>query len=470
MSRQSFDVKIWDIRVNKGKRKTTYTVRWVVGGQELQDTFATRKLAESFRAKLTTAAREGEPFEVESGLPLNMAREKARRSWYDHACAFVDMKWPHASPRHRKSIADALATVTPALLSTTRGMPNTKEFRHVLYTWSFNTGARAGKPSEDVARVLRWVETNTVDLADMADPKVIRKALDGLALTQQGKAAAPTTIARKRAVFYGALRYAVELGYFDANPIDRVQWTTPKSTEEIDRRVVVNPSQARELLAAVRKGAPTLEAFYACLYYAALRPAEALHLRDTDCKLPDEGNDDRWGELLLTGSTQLVGVAWGDSGNSQEDQGLKHRATTATRVVPACPELVSILRHHLATYGTGKDGRLFVPRVGKFGKPLAGASDTAVSVTTYTRVWREARTAALKGDAAKPLARRPYDLRHACVSLWLNAGVPATQVAEWAGHSVAVLLRVYAKCIYGQEEAARLRIQAALGPEDDQAA
>lgn len=61
-----------------------------------------------------------------------------------------------------------------------------------------------------------------------------------------------------------------------------------------------------------------------------------------------------------------------------------------------------------------------------------------------------------------PLAKRPYDLRHACVSTWLNAGVPATQVAEWAGHSVEVLMRVYAKCVYGQEEAARNRIEAAL--------
>jgi len=60
------------------------------------------------------------------------------------------------------------------------------------------------------------------------------------------------------------------------------------------------------------------------------------------------------------------------------------------------------------------------------------------------------------------LARRPYDLRHAAVSLWLNAGVPATQVAEWAGHSVNVLLRVYAKCIYGQDEAVRQRVQVAL--------
>jgi hypothetical protein len=29
-----------------------------------------------------------------------------------------------------------------------------------------------------------------------------------------------------------------------------------------------------------------------------------------------------------------------------------------------------------------------------------------------------------------PLADRPYSLRHAAVSLWLNAGVPVTEVAS----------------------------------------
>jgi hypothetical protein len=58
------------------------------------------------------------------------------------------------------------------------------------------------------------------------------------------------------------------------------------------------------------------------------------------------------------------------------------------------------------------------------------------------------------------MGSRPRSSRaqHAAVSLWLNAGVPATQVAEWAGHSVHVLLKVYAKCIEGQDEAARQRI------------
>jgi integrase len=63
--------------------------------------------------------------------------------------------------------------------------------------------------------------------------------------------------------------------------------------------------------------------------------------------------------------------------------------------------------------------------------------------------------------------RRPYDLRHAAVSTWLNAGVPAPQVAEWAGHSVDVLLRVYARCIYGQQYEAKRRIEEATRPRDD---
>lgn len=56
----------------------------------------------------------------------------------------------------------------------------------------------------------------------------------------------------------------------------------------------------------------------------------------------------------------------------------------------------------------------------------------------------------------------PYDLRHAGVSLWLNAGVPAPEVAERAGHSVDVLLKVYAKCIDGQTDVVNQRIEAAL--------
>ena len=82
-------------------------------------------------------------------------------------------------------------------------------------------------------------------------------------------------------------------------------------------------------------------------------------------------------------------------------------------------------------------------------------------------VSRPETTPISEAQQRSPLAKVPYHLRHAAVSLWLNAGVPATQVAEWAGHSVNVLLKVYAKCIDGQDEAARRRIEAALRTDQD---
>jgi integrase len=85
----------------------------------------------------------------------------------------------------------------------------------------------------------------------------------------------------------------------------------------------------------------------------------------------------------------------------------------------------------------------------------------------YNEVWTEARKQALTPvQQRSPLGRRPYDLRHAAVSLWLNSGVPATEVARRAGHGIAVLLKIYAHCIGGQADAANQRITDALGIQD----
>lgn len=463
----TYDVRIWGIREHKGKdratgkERRTYRVRWLVAREQFGQSFQTRALAESFRSKLVIAQREGVAFDEPTGLPEPMAREINSRTWYEHAIAFVDMKWPRAAAKHRRSIAEALATVTPALLATDRGAPPADDMRRALYAWAFNKSRRdAGPPPDDIASTVKWLEANTVKLTGLSDAALARKALDLLATRKDGKPAAANTLARKRAVFYGALRYAVELRLLDSHPMDHVQWIAPKSTDEVDRRSVVNPNQARTLLQAVQdhEHDKRLHAFFACMYYAALRPAEALHLRIHDCELPKKG----WGWLHLTGSTQHVGEGWGDSGSVREDLSLKHRGESAVRDVPAAPELVAALRWHVAEFGHAKDGRLFVSQAYPYGP---------VSLNTYARAWRQARKTALTPpQQASPLAKVPYHLRHAAVSLWLNAGVPATQVAEWAGHSVHVLLKVYAKCIDGQEEAARKRIEAALKDEDDEAA
>ena len=313
-----------------------------------------------------------------------------------------------------------------------------------------------GRPP-DVARMLRWLESVSVPLIALEDEDRVELALTALALRLDGKAAAATVARRKRAVFYNVLDMAsTGKGHvLAANPLNTMKWKPPDAAEKVDRRVVANPHQVRELLAALsyvggldRDRGRRLVAMFACMYYAALRPAEAVNLRKAECELPTAG----WGRLYVARTTPEVGKRYTDSGELHDEKGLKHRPDDEVRPVPIPPELVVILRWHLEEFGTAPDGRLF--------RQLGGG---VVNSSTYTQVWKAARALALTPDqVASPLAARPYDLRHAAVSLWLNAGVPPTTIANRAGHSVDVLLRVYANYIDGDEEIANQRITSAL--------
>jgi integrase len=64
--------------------------------------------------------------------------------------------------------------------------------------------------------------------------------------------------------------------------------------------------------------------------------------------------------------------------------------------------------------------------------------------------WQTVRAASLTPEQlASPLMKRPYDLRHSGVTWRLNSGVPAAEVAAWAGHSVEMLMRICARCVAG---------------------
>ncbi|WP_043183472.1 integrase [Streptomyces sp. NRRL F-5123] len=125
--------------------------------------------------------------------------------------------------------------------------------------------------------------------------------------------------------------------------------------------------------------------------------------------------------------------------------------------MPIPPPLVRLLREHVAEFGTADDGRLFQSEYGN-----------VVAASSYSRIWKRGRELGLlPAQASSVMAARPYDLRHAGVSLWLNSGVPAPEVAARAGHSVDVLLRIYAKCVDGQEAEMNNRIVLGLGEEDE---
>jgi integrase len=377
----SHDVQFWKLAhlPRKKGRKRIHGVRWVVAGKSFSKWFEYEAQADSYRSKLIRAARQGEGFDIETGMPESTAREQQAVTWFDLACRFVDLKWPHVAAKSRTSIADALATVTPVMVTTARGRPEPKTLRAVLYRWAFHKANRENlQLSEPEAAALAWVKDHSLKVVALDEKErrsaLIRRALDTIALTMDGRPAAATTIARKRAVFYGVINYAVELDILPANPINKVTWKAPEVAEEIDRRVVARPRQVRDLLAAVGEISPELTAFFGCLYYGCMRPGEAIFLRKADCvSLPGSG----WGLLLLTGSAPRVGSQWTDSGSTHDERHLKHRARKTTRPVPIPPELVHLLRAHLDRFGTDPDGRLF-----------RGARGSLLSESSYGRIWQ----------------------------------------------------------------------------------
>jgi integrase len=453
----SYDVRFWDIRKLGNGGTARFRVRWAVDGREHCKSFKARPLADGFLDGLKDAVRERRPFNPRTGLPDAETIEEEMITWYEHARAYAEAKWPNLAPVSRRSVAEALVTVTIALTAKEPGAPEGKVLRQALFAWAFNPATRDTDPPPEIAAALDWAERASLPVAELEDTATVRLALAACARNLTGKPAAGSTQRRKRSVFYNALGYAVEQGHLASNPVDRIQWTTPAVAQTVDRRVVVSPAQARDLLAAVRglsgRG-EHLEAFYACLYYAALRPSEAVMLRESDLHLPKNG----WGRIVLATSASRAGTAWTDHGTSRQERGLKHRADHETRTIPIPPDLVKLLRAHIKRYGTTTDGRIFQTARGGI------LQDSA-----YGTVWTEARKQTLTpAQCRSPLGRRPYDLRHAAVSLWLNSGVPATEVARRAGHGVAVLLKIYAHCIDGQADAANKRITDALGTQDTQ--
>lgn len=248
-------------------------------------------------------------------------------------------------------------------------------------------------------------------------------------------------------------------GYLDASPFKQVKKKRTAHDVSVDRRVVANPSQVRELLTALsyvgswrRARGRRLVAFFATLYYAGVRPAEAIGLRKDDCDLPEHG----WGLLTLSETRSTIGRRYTDSGEVHDRRGLKQRERDDVRPVPIPPHLVRTLRDHIEAFGTAPDGRLFRNERGG-----------VLGSTTYARAWKEARRLAFTPrQVASPLAGTAYDLRHAALSTWLNSGVDPTDVAERAGNSVEVLLKRYAKCLDGHRERNNKLIERALRIED----
>lgn len=453
---KSHDVRFWQIRPRKTAKGDSWTVRWTVAGREKSVTLARKAQAERHRARLMQAADRGEAFDTDSGLPDSMAREASVATWYQHACNFADARWPKLAAKGRISLVEGLIAVTPVLVTSQRGAPDADVVRQALRRWAFNPPRRGGPMPAGVEAALAWLAKASVPLAALAEPVVLARALDACGQKLNGSAASAEYYRRRRRVLYAALKHAVRHGSLSANPLDApdsADWKAPAVGHAVDRRRVPSPLQMRELLTAIgkvgRTQGPRLVALYGCMYYAMLRPSEAVSLRREECHLPATG----WGLIEFSETHSAAGRDWTDDGEVHQARAPKGGPKNAVRRVPIPPELVALLSEHIERFGTAPDGRLFQTYRGGIYQP-----------STLWRVLQAARPLAFtKAQLASPLARKPYDLRHAGISWRLNSGVPGPKVAEWAGHSVEILYRVYAHCLDDEDDRWYERMEIALG-------
>ena len=174
----------------------------------------------------------GLEFDPLTGVPAEWhIPEHVIVTWLEEATAYAVMKWPCLAAHSRASLAEALATVTPVLTRPgARNRPDQRELRTVLYQRAFSP-ARLADPGSPAAQVLDWAQRASLPVSCLSE------------------------------------------------------------SAALDPAIVASPDQVAELLDAVARTRPELTAFFGCLYYAALRPEEAVALSLIDCHLPSSG----WG-------------------------------------------------------------------------------------------------------------------------------------------------------------------------------
>jgi hypothetical protein len=119
-----------------------------------------------------------------------------------------------------------------------------------------------------------------------------------------------------------------------------------------------------------------------------------------------------------------AGKHWTNSGENRDRRHLNQRVRGESRTVPIPPPLTKLLNAHINAFGIGTGGRLFISERNKDELPVG----------TIHRIWR-----------------------------WTRGYVCAEEVAAWAGQSIEILLRIYAKRLEGEQATMRRRVGDALG-------
>jgi hypothetical protein len=298
----SYDLSFWAIE--KRDRPKPYRLRWSVAGRRppFSRSFLTAELAESFKAELRAAARRGEGFDEATGLPDSVLRRDRDITWYQHAQEYAATRWNRSAGNSRRSIVESLTCVTQVLTRDLRGRPDPRTLRAALRK-DLNQGREKSGLSAEESKAITWLKRASLPISALNDDEVVIDVLDALASRIDGTPAAPDYYARRFRVTRTCLSYAVRKKRIPKNPLLAANlpghWTPPKADDAVDPRSVGSPQLVADMLTiasyvGARQG-PRFAAFYGCMFYGLMRPAEVAQLTKAGCYLPDKG----WGALTF---------------------------------------------------------------------------------------------------------------------------------------------------------------------------
>ena len=356
----------------------------MTAGRARSRSFITRGRADSYRAEVIRAARKGLDFTRarRTGV-LGHVRPRHHSLAGPRSCLRCD-EMPLAAAHTRAGIADALATITPALLTPGPGRPLAAVLRTALYGHAFNAARAGTDPGPAATAALGWLRHRCLPLAALADPAVTRRALDapgpapgwdpGRGHDHHPQACRLPRLPQPR----GRTRTP------GSRPTGPHQLATAR-----DRPARQARGQRPPLLRCRRSwprspvSRPELTAFFGCLYYAALRPPKPSRCVPAPAPSPHAAG----GSSCTHGIFPRSARAWTGNGTPREPRGLKHRPEGAIRTVPIPPQLRPA---PLAPAGfrVRRDGRLFqAPAAARSAKASTAGSGTRPAPQPWPAGW-----------------------------------------------------------------------------------
>jgi integrase len=421
MSRPEPKIRVQNVTYRRGRGLPWY-LRWTVNGREHTETFETQEVALAYKARLFLAARDGERWNLASGLPT---------SWNKLSSLDVAALSRTYIKGRAKSLKDSSRASVGETLS--RFLVATTSKRATQLPVSYRALAKWIDGDEGSPELQAWIERWVPIMSDLDEDRlktVANRMIDGV----DGKQLGDWAIKRR---FSGAnkfLKFAASQGaVHEGAAIVRPE---RPAGPMVNRARVLYPSissfqRVLEALPSRNLGGRRWRCMTAVAGLAGLRPSEVVVLEFEDLTLPETG----WGVIRVT--KNKVGVK-GWSKDSEEVGTPK--TVQSNGDVPIPPVLVGELKSWIDSNSIEK-GPLF--------KSVKGTWPTQGN-------WRRALIKACTIADVRILT--PYDLRRMNGSHMHAAGISPVEGASRLRHSLETHLKHYVFGVEGVSEESNAKL------------